>query len=211
MLSRLETLIDLLHGAGEAALATQSLAVPGFPFASAVPFAPDERHRPILLISRLAEHTQNLGADPRASLLLARPLAAGEMARVTLIGTVQPVEARPELIARYLRYHPEAERFLQLGDFGFHRLEPARIRVIGGFAQAGWLDGERLLEAAGLAAAAEARLREACASLLPPGAEWLGIDAYGADLRRGGVRERLRFAHGPLDAAAIGRELAALV
>jgi putative heme iron utilization protein len=138
MRSRLEILIDLLHGAGDAALATQSLSMPGFPFASAVPFATDERHRPLLLISRLAEHTQNLNADARASLLLSRPLGDGEMARVTLLGQVAPAEASQELVARYLRYHPEAERFLRLGDFAFHRLEPVRIRVIGGFAQAGW-------------------------------------------------------------------------
>jgi putative heme iron utilization protein len=211
MLSRLEILIDLLHGAGDAALATHSLAMPGFPFASAVPFAPDERHRPLLLISRLAEHTQNLAADARASLLLARSLEAGEMARVTLIGTIVPVEADVGLTDRYLRYHPEAERFLQLGDFGFHRLEPARIRVIGGFAQAGWLDGDRLLEAACLAAADEARLREEFASRLPAGADWLGIDAYGADVSLAGVRRRLRFPAAPCDAAAIGRDLAALL
>jgi putative heme iron utilization protein len=211
MLSRLEILIDLLHGAGEAALATQSLAMPGFPFASAVPFAPDERHRPLLLISRLAEHTQNLGADARASLLLARPLGEGGMARVTLIGTVVPVAADAGLTARYLRYHPEAERFLQLGDFAFHRLEAARIRVIGGFAQAGWLEGGRLLEAACLRQDDEASLRKELALLLPADAEWLGIDAYGADLRLAGVRRRLRFPDAPLDAAAIGRDLKSLL
>jgi putative heme iron utilization protein len=211
MLSRLEILIDLLHGAGDAALASQSLAMPGFPFASAVPFAPDELHRPILLISRLAEHTQNLAADARASLLLSRPLGEGEMARVTLIGTVVPIEAGPDLVARYLRYHPEAERFLQLGDFTFHRLEPARIRVIGGFAQAGWLEGERLLAAASLAHADAARLWQELAPLLPAGAEWLGIDAYGADLRLAGEQRRLRFPGAPLDAAAIGRDMPAIL
>lgn len=210
MLSRLATLIDLLHGSGDAALATQSLAVPGHPFASAVPFAPDERHRPLLLISRLAEHTQNLGADARASLLLSRPLGEGEMVRATLLGSVVPVEAEPALVDRYLRYHPEAGRFLQLGDFVFHRLEPTRIRVVGGFAQAGWLDGARLLAAAPLAQEDEARLRRELAPRLSAGTECLGIDAYGADLRLGGLRRRLRFAAAPLDAAAVGRELPAL-
>lgn len=210
MLSRLDTLIELLHGSGDAALATQSLAVPGHPFASAVPFAPDERHRPILLISRLAEHTHNLGADARASLLLSRPLGDGEMARVTLLGTVVPVEAEPALVDRYLRYHPEAGRFLQLGDFVFHRLESTRIRVVGGFAQAGWLDGARLLEAVPLAQDDEVRLRRELTSCLPAGAACLGIDAYGADVRLDGLRQRLRFPAGPLDAAAIGRELPAL-
>lgn len=202
MLSRLETLIDLLHGAAEAALATHSQALPGFPFASAVPFVTDAEHRPILLISRLAEHTRNLEADARASLLVARPLGEGEMARATLVGRVAPVEVEPALRARYLRYHPPAERFLQLGDFAFHCFEPEHIRIVGGFAQAGWLAREQMLKAARLPLADEARL---LADLPSSAATVLGIDAYGADLQLGDVRRRLRFADGPLAAEAAGK------
>lgn len=207
MRSRIEILIDLLHASGDAVLATQSLAMPGFPFASAVPFATDARHRPLLLISRLAEHTQNLMADVRASLLLSRPLGQGEVARVTLVGQVVPTDAGAELVARYLRYHPEAERFLQLGDFAFQRLEPARIRVIGGFAQAGWLDGGRLLEAASIALADEARLIAALAPDLPDGVALLGVDAFGADVLVSGMRQRLSFESCPLGVDAAGAAL----
>lgn len=159
MEARIDILLQLIYGCADGALATHSVAVPGYPFATAVPFAPDERHRPVLLISRLAEHTQNLAADPRASLLLRRPLADGEVMRATLVGKVVPIEADAALVARYLRFQPEAERFLQLGDFAFHRLEPEKIRVIGGFAQAGWLDGDRLGASPPLTLAAEAAYR----------------------------------------------------
>jgi hypothetical protein len=206
MLSRLEILIDLLHGAGDAALATQSLAMPGYPFVSTVSFATDALQRPILLISRLAEHTQNLLADARASLLLSRPLGDGEMARVTLVGRVVQIDACPGLQERYLRYHPEAERFLQLGDFAFHRFEPERIRVIGGFAQAGWLDGVQMIGAPGIAIEDEMRLLAELPS--PREGVLLGVDAYGADLRVAGGRRRLSFDGGPLDAVAAGRVLA---
>ena len=91
----LETLIDLLHASGEAALATHSQTMPGYPFATAVPFATDEHHRPIFLLSRLAEHTQNLLADNRASFLVARSLGQGEMARHTLVGHVLPIGRPP--------------------------------------------------------------------------------------------------------------------
>lgn len=69
------------------------------------------------------------------------------MTRVSLIGEVQPIEADPLLVSRYLRYHPHAERFLMLGDFRFHRFEPIRVLTVGGFAKASWLEGERLQEA----------------------------------------------------------------
>lgn len=208
MPSRLETLIELLHTSSEAALATHSVAAPGYPFASAVAFATDEYHRPVLLISRLAEHTQNLAADARASLMVARSLGAGEIARASLIGAVRPLEADAALVRRYLRFHPAAARFLQFGDFRFHRFEPQRIRVIGGFAQAGWLDGRQLLAAPHLPLADELALLDAAAAKLPAGVSVLGLDAYGADLMVNGARRRQTFPAGPLDAAAAWQALA---
>ena len=50
-------------------LSTISRKQPGFPFGSVMPYGLDERGRPIFLISTMAMHTQNLQADPRASLL----------------------------------------------------------------------------------------------------------------------------------------------
>src|SRR5207253_10813924 len=42
----------------------------GHPFASVMPYALDGAGRPVVLISSMAMHTQNLQADPRASLLV---------------------------------------------------------------------------------------------------------------------------------------------
>lgn len=74
MLSRLELLIDLLHSATDAALATHSTTIEGYPFATAVPFVADAHHRPVFLLSGLAEHTRNLAANPRASLMIMKSL-----------------------------------------------------------------------------------------------------------------------------------------
>lgn len=198
MKPRLATLIDLLHRCPDGALATHSVAMPGYPFATAVPFATDQQHRPLFLFSRLAEHTQNLAADPRASLLVRIPLADGEMARATMVGPVAPVDAEPLLVERFLRYQPEAERYLQLGDFRFFRLAPTQARIIGGFAQAGWLDGERIGVSPRLTLAEEraalAALRTAD-DVLP-----LGMDSLGLDILVGGERRRLAFGDQPLPA-----------
>src|SRR6266480_672055 len=61
----------------------------GFPFGSVMPYGLDNRGRPIFLISTMAMHTQNLQADPRASLLITQPDANGDplgASRVTLVG-----------------------------------------------------------------------------------------------------------------------------
>src|SRR5690606_26860432 len=51
-------------------LATHSQKMPGFPFGSVVPYCLDGQGWPLLLISRIAQHTRNLRADPRCSLLV---------------------------------------------------------------------------------------------------------------------------------------------
>ena len=70
-------------------LSTCSRKHQGFPFGSLMPYALDSQGRPNFLISNMAMHTQNLNADPRASLFVAQ--AAGDSdplgsARVTLVG-----------------------------------------------------------------------------------------------------------------------------
>jgi hypothetical protein len=197
MRSRLELVLDLLHGSAEAALATHSTQLPGYPFASAVPFVLDDTHCPILLLSALAEHSRNLAANPRASLMIAQALGEGEMERVSLVGEMHRFDPEPLLVRRYLRYHPHAERFLQLGDFAFRRLEPKRILAVGGFARAGWLDGERLPQAPRLSLELEAELIGQLVPQLADGREILGIDAYGIDLRGAGTRRRHGFEAGP--------------
>src|SRR5437764_13031437 len=77
-------------------LSTLSRKQPGFPFGSVMPYGLDDHGCPIFLISTMAMHTQNLQADPRASLLVTQddgcdPLGAS---RVTLLGNVLPI---PEL------------------------------------------------------------------------------------------------------------------
>src|SRR5687768_8764143 len=79
-------------------LATQSQRHPGWPYASVMPFALTADAAPIFLISSMAVHTQNLLAEPRASLFVmqggvADPLAA---ARATLLGIVRKIDAPSE-------------------------------------------------------------------------------------------------------------------
>jgi putative heme iron utilization protein len=66
-----------------------------------MPYGLDSRGRPIFLISTMAMHTQNLQADPRASLFVSEPDAIGDplgASRVTLVGTVSRIP-EPELAA----------------------------------------------------------------------------------------------------------------
>ena len=60
----------LMHSGRIGSLSTLSRKQPGFPFVSLMPYALGDQGRPVLLISTMAMHTQNLQADPRASLFV---------------------------------------------------------------------------------------------------------------------------------------------
>jgi putative heme iron utilization protein len=187
----IDTVLHLLHSQAAGALATQSVQLPGYPFATALPYVPDEAHRPVFLLSTLAEHTKNLLADPHVSLLVtvSGDIDVLELARMTLAGDATRIDASDALRRRYLRYRPEAEQYLSLGDFLFVVLNPVRCRYIGGFAQMGWLEAAEWKEAAILPLEEEEKL------LARLGNEHiLGIDYYGVDLLRDGKRKRLQFA-----------------
>jgi putative heme iron utilization protein len=191
--------LHLLHRVSEGTLATHSRDASGFPYPTALPFAPTARHAPMILISRLAEHTRNLQADSRAGFLVSH--ASGgrvlEGQRLTLLGTFAPAaqEEHPALTRRYLRYHPDAERYLELGDFAFWVMSPERMRFIGGFGAMGWLEGGEIDSLEPLEEAEELAL---CAFAdgypgRPASIEILGVDRYGCDLLEMGARNRFTF------------------
>src|SRR6478736_1010025 len=91
-------------------LSTLSRKQPGFPFGSLMPYGLDDHGRPIFLISTMAMHTQNLQADPRASLLVTQEDTEGEplgASRVTVVGNVLSVPTTELAEARnlYLERH----------------------------------------------------------------------------------------------------------
>jgi len=137
----------LVHLARSGMLSTLSRRHTGHPFGSVMPYAPDERGAPLLLISTMAMHTQNLEADARASLLATQPgwaedpLAGG---RVTLMGRAARVPDGQRQAAReaYLARHPNAAFWVDFEDFAFWRLEVADVYFVGGFAAMDWVTGE---------------------------------------------------------------------
>jgi putative heme iron utilization protein len=99
------------------------------------------------LISNMAMHTQNLNADPRASLFVAQ--AAGDSdplgsARVTLVGRATSIPEDDLAAARaiYIAAHENSRYWVDFADFGFFRLEPIDIYYVGGFGVMGWVDAQ---------------------------------------------------------------------
>ncbi|HUQ64021.1 MAG TPA: DUF2470 domain-containing protein [Acidimicrobiales bacterium] len=144
--SHAERARTLIAAQTRGALSTIALEPAGTPFGSVVTFGLDPSGRPSFFVSTMAEHTRNLEADPRASLLVledtpagADPLASG---RVTLLGVVSQVTDPDELVAAragYLEANSGAF-YVDYGDFKCLRLEVTSIRYVGGFGRMSWID-----------------------------------------------------------------------
>lgn len=144
--SHAECCRTLLWRARHATLCTIAREPEGFPFGSLVAVACDGSGRPLLLLSGLAEHTQNLHASPSASILVtaaagasADPLAH---ARATIVGRCTKVD--DEVGARaardaFIAAHPSAATYASFKDFAMYRLEPAGVRYVGGFGRMSWV------------------------------------------------------------------------
>ena len=131
----------------------------GHPFASLVLVATEPDGTPILLLSRLAQHTLNLEQDSRASLLidgtseLADPLSGG---RVTLVGEVRSAKtatAKPRFLAR----HPSAAGYAEFSDFSTYTLDITVGHYVGGFGRiVGLSRSDLVLDVANTSGLAEA-------------------------------------------------------
>jgi len=138
----------LLAAERHGVLATLHVRHGGWPFGSVAPYALTAEHDPLFLFSSIAEHTHNLLADPRASLLvqdrqaLDDPLAG---ARATFLGhAATPAgSARQDAVDRYVARFPDAADWAGTHDFAPFVLRVERVRWIRGFGAMGWFDRAR--------------------------------------------------------------------
>jgi putative heme iron utilization protein len=212
------------HHAG--VLSTLSARLGGYPFGSVTPFVTDHAACPVILVSRLAEHTRNLDADARASLLVHDAAAEVQMAaRLTLVANAVEAADPSALASRYLRYFPDAQRLLDLGDFSFYVLEPVFVRHIAGFGTIRSITAGSFAPPPNGLAGIEAQVLEHmnhdhAEALRALWARWgggepgtiamIGIDCDGFDLRGGDRRLRVDFQAAATDARSAREALVAL-
>jgi len=195
-----------------ASLATLEIGS-GCPYASLVTVATETDGSPIILISKLAWHTRNLEADPRASILFCADAGSGDplnLGRVSLMGVAEPTTA-PRARQRFLARHPRASFYADFADFAFWRLRVERVHYVGGFGRITTLTADELLRGtnaapswdaeidASIAAANEGQARLiadlAAAETSAAGEDWriAACDPDGCDLLREDETVRLSF------------------
>lgn len=200
---------QLLRSLHLGVLSTLSKKLGGAPFGSITPYVVDHTGCPVILISTIAEHTKNIEADGRVSLLVHEQKDDAQAnARLTVVGQASRMEDQDSIKARYLNFFPNARGYFDTHDFFFYRIVPEHVRFIGGFGKIHWLDTACLLTAipplaeqeAGILAHMNAdhgeNLRHYCHlvhQIEPASAEMIGIDQDGFDVRADGRLLRFDF------------------
>lgn len=223
-----DTCRALLRSVDRGSLATLT-AEGGEPYASLVLTACTQAGEPLLLLSDLADHTKNLAADARVSLLvdgtagLDDPLTG---ARASLQGRIEKIDD-PLARTRYVRRHPSAGMYAGFADFNLYQITPERAHLVAGFGRIHWTEDGLLFggETQALAEAEAEILAHMNADHLDAiglyanrllgldGVGWFmtGVDPEGCDLRRQGQVARVDFDAPAEDSNAVRRELVQLV
>ena len=142
-----DTARSLIRRADRATLATRMRDTDGEPYASLVLTAAAHDGSPILLISGLAEHTKNIAADPRVSLLFDGTAGYDDPLtgpRVSVQGRAVATDSAA-LRDRYLARHPSAAVYAGFGDFAFYAIMVERAHLVAGFGRIDWISAEELL------------------------------------------------------------------
>ena len=147
-----EVVRALLQKERNAVLCTISKKVEGWPFGSISPYTATNTGEPIILISEIAEHTRNLRADARVSLIVQDSNAIKDPqagARATLIGYAMPVPGPylEDASRRYLELFPNSASFFDAHDFTLFQIRVSKVRFIGGFGEIYWLDRHEIISA----------------------------------------------------------------
>jgi putative heme iron utilization protein len=208
-------------------LSTHAVKFAGYPFGSLLPICRDAQANPLLLISHLAQHTQNLDKDPRCSLTLIRSEHADvlQWTRLTCLADAEPVTAGSAL-ERYCRYFPDGQRYHKELNFSLYRLRPKQFYLIAGFGSARWYDVSRVLDAPHFHTAAELEilyqlnahdhelLKRFLVHLgleIPDHVQAVGADPQGLDARLGAQLTRLHFSNPITDENSFVTQLEALL
>ena len=117
----------------------------GDPTVSMVPFAvAQDGSSFLILVSQLAQHTNDMAAQPRISLMITEQETGGTtpqaLARITVQANAEelPRDSTEYGEAReaYLERHPQGANLFGFSDFTLYALRPTSARFIGGFARA---------------------------------------------------------------------------
>jgi len=138
---------DLFLSEYQGILCTHSTDVEGYPFGSVVPYCVDKSGRPVIFISSIAQHTKNILANSKVSLISTDGDADDiqTVGRITYVGDATRTDD-DDAMERYFNFFPQSREYKNTHDFNFYHIELKRVRYIGGFGKIFWVEKEDFLK-----------------------------------------------------------------
>ena len=140
---------DLFLSEYQGILCTNSIDVEGYPFGSVIPYTTNQQGLPVILTSTIAQHTKNILADNRVSLISTErgldDIQTG--GRLTYIGDVRKLEDDEDTFHRYYNYFPEHKNYHSTHNFDFYVIDLVKARYIGGFGKIFWVSADKFIKA----------------------------------------------------------------
>jgi len=136
----------LIRSLDRATLASKMQKSDGEPYASLVMAACGHDASPLIYLSDLAVHTQNLRVDNRCSLLFDATYGLNDPLmgkRISLQGKAFICED-PLQLDRYTARHPGSEMYKSFKDFNLFKIEIERVHLVAGFGRIHWVDGDEI-------------------------------------------------------------------
>ncbi|PCJ47790.1 MAG: heme iron utilization protein [Moraxellaceae bacterium] len=219
-------LLSEYHGV----LSTHSVDVAGFPFGSVAPYCLDSEGRAVILISSIAQHTKNIQANNKVSLIVTEGAVddVHTAARLTLLAeAVKVSDADEDTKERYYQFFPPARDYHSQHNFHFYRLNTVKARYIGGFGKIHWVPASDLLHQVAFAGEEEQRMvthmnKDHGAAIQKYCVDYniatknrvdpvmVGVDCQGCHIRVGERVTRINFSEPALDAMAVRERLVAM-
>ena len=137
--------ISLLRGSNMAILSTLSKKFEEFPFGSFITYITDQNRSVYIYASDLAEHTKNIHNNSKSCITIFNTNKDGDKqnsSRLSIMGHFQKVESNDlnKCEKRFFKFLPESKKYSQTHDFNFYKMNPNKIRWIGGFGEIAWLN-----------------------------------------------------------------------
>lgn len=122
-------------------LSTISTDVEGYPFGSVTPYCLSSNLEPLILISTIAQHTKNIIANNKVSLIVFAPESEDAQAsgRVTYLGDAVLTDDQEDK-EKYSLHFPKSKGYFDFHDFKLYKIQFKRIRFIGGFGSIHWVE-----------------------------------------------------------------------
>ncbi len=136
--------ISLLRGSNMAILSTLSKKFDEFPFGSFITYVTDQNRSIFIYASDLAEHTKNILNNSKACVTVFNTNKEGDKqnsSRLSIMGNFQKIDTSEyeRCKERFFKFLPESRNYSKTHDFNFYKMNPDKIRWIGGFGEIAWL------------------------------------------------------------------------